>query len=64
MNNHILARAEQQLNKVAPEHMVLAGDDNLIALGYGVIQAGELGVEASRNLREIEEVEENTAAKR
>ena len=55
MNERVQARAGK--------HMGLAGDDNLVALEDGLIQAGELGVEASKREREMEE-EENTAAKR
>lgn len=64
MNKSILARAGKQLDKVAPQHMGLAGDDNLVLLEDELIQAGELGVEASKREREMEEEEENTAAKR
>lgn len=36
----------------------------MVALEDGLIQAGELGVEAGKREREIEEEEENTASKR
>lgn len=40
MNERVPARAEKQLDKVALQHMVLAGDDDLVALEDGLIQAG------------------------
>jgi len=64
MNERVLARASKQLDKVAPRNMGLAGDDDLVALEDGLIQAGELGVESSKREREVEEEEENSAAKR
>ncbi len=62
MNERVLARASKQNNKVAPRNMELAGDDDLVALEDGLIQAGELGVESSKKGREVEE-EENSSAK-
>ncbi len=64
MNERVRARASKQLDKVAPRNMRLAGDDDLVALKDGLIQAGELGVEFSKRKREVEGEEENSAAKR
>ncbi len=64
MNERVLAQAFKQLDKVAPRNKKLAGDDNLVALEDELIQAGELGVESSKGEREVEEEEENSAAKR
>ncbi len=44
MNERVLAQASKQLDKVAPRNMELAGDNDLVALEDGLIQAGELGV--------------------
>lgn len=59
MNERVLALAGKQLDKVAPQHMGLARDDKLVALEDWLIQAGELGFEASKREREMEEEEEN-----
>lgn len=64
MNKRVLARAGKQMDKVAPQYIGLAGDDDLVALKNGLIQAGKLGEEASKREREMEEEKENTAAKR
>lgn len=64
MNKRVLARAGKQLDKVVPQHMGLAGDDNLVALEDRLIQAGESGVEARKREREMKEEEENAVAKR
>lgn len=51
---------------LVPRNMGLAGDDDLVILEDGLIQAGELGVGSSKREREreVEEEEENSAAKR
>lgn len=53
MNERVLARASKQLDKVASRNMGLAGDDDLVALEDGLIQAGELGVESSKRERKV-----------
>lgn len=64
MNKRVLARAGKQMDKVAPQYIGLAGDDDLVALQNGLIQAGKLEVEVSKREREMKEEKENTAAKR
>ncbi len=63
-NKRVLAQASKQLDKVAPRNIGLAGDNDLVAFEDGLIQAGELKVESSKIEREVEEGEENSAAKR
>ena len=64
MNERVLARTGKQLGKMAPQHMGLARDEELVELEDGLLQAGELGVESSKRERELEEEEEETAVKR
>ena len=63
INERVLARAGRQLEKMAPQHMGLARDEELVELEDGLLQAGELGVESSKREKELEE-EEKTAVKR
>ena len=64
MNERVLARTGRQLEKMAPQHMGLARDEELVELEDRLLQAGELGVESSKRERELEEEEEETAVKR
>ncbi len=63
MNESVLAQTSKQLGKVAPRNIWLAGNNDLVALEDGLIQAGKLGVESSKREREVKKEEENSAAK-
>lgn len=64
VSERVLARNGKQLENMAPQHMGLARDEELVKLEDGLLQAGELGVESSKRERELEEEEEEPAVKR
>lgn len=64
MNERVLARALKDEDKMQPKHMGLATDEMLVELEDGLIQVGELGVISSEREREIDEDEEENAARR